>query len=73
MTESDKANLRFIMGASDHVLRDWYDSIDDDDREYAVWLLTTARLDFKALMVDQLTDAHSDMQASREILSMFRN
>ena len=73
MTESDKANLRFIMGASEHVLRDWYDAIDDDDREYAEWLLVTARMNFSALMVDQLPDAYADMQESREILRQFRS
>ena len=39
MDEHDRKNLKFLLDASDAVMRDWYQHVGDDDRLYASELL----------------------------------
>jgi hypothetical protein len=39
MNDHDRSNLQFLLNASEDVLKDWYDSVDEDDHEYASELL----------------------------------
>lgn len=39
MNEHDRDNLNFLLSASPEVLKDWYDSVDEDDHVYAQELL----------------------------------
>jgi hypothetical protein len=41
MDDYDRSNLLFLLNASPEVLEDWWDTVDEDDREYASELLTT--------------------------------
>lgn len=39
MNDHDKENLNFLLTASPEVLKDWYDSVEEDDHMYAQELL----------------------------------
>lgn len=54
MNEWDRNNLEFLLNASPDVLKDWYDKVDEDDREYASELLTMygQELKFKSAMLE---------------------
>lgn len=39
MNQNDRNNLEFLLNASEDVLRDWYDSVSEDDHVYAHELL----------------------------------
>lgn len=39
MDDYDKENLIFLLNASPEIIKDWYEHIDADDREYASELL----------------------------------
>lgn len=39
MDEHDRKNLKFLLNASDEVMRDWYQHVSEDDRQYAAELL----------------------------------
>ncbi len=42
MNEHDFQNLRFLLLASEDVLADWFQTVDEDDHEYAIELLEAA-------------------------------
>lgn len=42
MNKHDRKNLEFLLNADRDTLRDWYDSVDEDDHEYAMELLMQA-------------------------------
>jgi hypothetical protein len=42
MDHNDKMNLKFLMEASEDVLREWYKVTSEDDHKYASSLLTVA-------------------------------
>ena len=39
MDDNDRENLAFLLNASPDVLQDWYNTVDEDDHEYASELL----------------------------------
>lgn len=40
MNDYDKSNLNFLLNASDEILLDWYNTVGEDDHEYASELLS---------------------------------
>lgn len=71
MNDRDRDNLNFLLSADEHVLRDWYSKMDQDDISYALELLHTASLE----LVDQAVELSaelSDCAEAREYLSKFR-
>ena len=42
MKKRDRKNLEFLLNADRDTLRDWYESVDEDDHEYAMELLMQA-------------------------------
>jgi len=40
MNDYDRENLQFLLNASPDVIRDWYDTVDPEDIEYATELMT---------------------------------
>jgi len=39
MNDHDRSNLNFLLNADKDILREWYDAVSEDDREYAQELL----------------------------------
>lgn len=59
MTEHDRQNLNFLLTASQKTLKLWYDTVSEDDRQYAYDLLDTYLKELKikvALLEDEVTD-----------------
>lgn len=45
MNQHDKENLHFLLSASPEVLKDWYESVEEDDHIYASELLAAYKLE----------------------------
>jgi hypothetical protein len=73
MNEYDRSQFDFIMGLSDEQFEEWALSVPDDDIQYALELIQTARTEAFMLeqeLMDQLVD--SDLSEAREVLQKFR-
>lgn len=85
MNEHDRLNLAFLLGASEEVLRDWYNTVSDDDRLYASELLnaysqelrqqaqalrTTCEIELQDTLESSLSDHHYPQAAA--LLAKFR-
>lgn len=78
MNERDRQNLDFLMSASPDVLRDWYNSVSEDDVNYASELLRLAseELDRKALIAAAhdclaLNDETIDCSEAKAVIAKF--
>jgi hypothetical protein len=73
MNEYDRSQFDFIMSLSDEQFEEWALSVPDDDIQYALELIQTARTEAFMLeqeLMDQLVD--SDLSEAREVLQKFR-
>ena len=68
LTDRDVKNLNFLVNASDEVLQDWMNYVDDDDLEYAQELLEM--LQHRILDV---AAERSDLSETKQILSVSRS
>ena len=80
MNPHDKKNLEFLMSVSPEVLRDWYNTVSQEDVDYAMELLNhaSAELDRTALVQAakecinrSLDDENLDCTAAKTLLSKF--
>jgi hypothetical protein len=80
MNPHDKENLKFLMSVSPEVLRDWYNTVSQEDVDYAMELLAYAsdELDRTALVQAatecinrSLDDENLDCSAAKTLLSKF--
>lgn len=75
MTQYDLDNLRFLLTVSKETLKDWFETVDEDDIVYALELLEKAKtdVDAKTMMIDVLIDNGDamDVTAASEYLSKF--
>ena len=62
MDENDRMNLRFLLDASEEVLKHWYLFVDEDDHKYAASLLTIASWE----MIDLCNDTDMAEQYLRK-------
>ena len=71
MNQHDKDNLRFLLSASPDSLREWYESVGQDDHEYAMELIQTYKAE---LIVETLetNDNVEDLSDAQRILARFR-
>lgn len=72
MTDHDRQNLNFLLTASQKTLKLWYDTVSEDDRQYAYELLDTYRKELKikvALLEDKVTDT---TQANKLLQDIFK-
>lgn len=71
MNQHDKDNLQFLLTASPEVLKDWYDSVDRDDHEYAIELI---RLHTSEIIVHnmEMADNVTDLSEARQVLAKYR-
>ncbi len=40
MNDHDKENLNFLLTSNPDIIKDWFDSVTEDDHKYAIELLT---------------------------------
>jgi hypothetical protein len=64
MDENDRMNLKFLLDASEEIIKHWYLSVDEDDHTYASSLLTLAYL--------ELTDDCKDTDITEQYLRKYR-
>jgi hypothetical protein len=71
MNQHDKDNLQFLLTATPDVLKNWYDSVDRDDHEYAIELI---RLHTAEIIVHNLEAADNveDLSEARQVLARYR-
>lgn len=65
MNEHDRNNLNFLLNVSEDVLKDWYFSVDEDDIQYAIELLTMAEVEMDYELYEK------DCIEARQYLSKF--
>jgi len=70
MNQHDKDNLQFLLTASPDVLKDWYDSVDRDDHEYAIELIRTHTAEIIVHNMEQNDDV-TDLSEARQVLARF--
>lgn len=71
MNEHDKANLQFILSASKETLKDWYESLSEDDAVYAEELLARAKTEVMMRIVE-LNDSVVDVSDANDLLARYR-
>jgi hypothetical protein len=64
MTEEDYQNLFFLLNISAETFNDWWDSADQDDRDYALTLLKTAEHE----IIDIIQEKYGDLSAAKSVL-----
>lgn len=65
MTENDTDNLNFLLNATQDVLRDWLNHVDEDDIDYAIDLLQM----FQLRIIDII--ATHDLTQTKDLLSKY--
>lgn len=78
MNPHDQKNLEFLMSITPEILRDWYNTVSQEDVDYAMELLTlaSAELDRTALVQAAkecvaLNDENIDCSTAKTLLSKF--
>jgi hypothetical protein len=69
MDKRDIENLEFIMSLKIDDLKEWYESLSDDDMQYAIELVKSACAE-TALKVDQLCEVE-DLADAKAVLAKF--
>lgn len=69
MSEYDKKNLEFLMTVSPETLKMWMDTASDDDREYGLALLTSAKYD----ILDRIFDENPDVSLAAAYIDEIKN
>ena len=71
MNQHDKDNLHFLLTAAPEVLKDWYDSVDRDDHEYAIELIKLHTAEIIVHNMEQNDDV-TDLSEARQVLAKYR-
>ena len=72
MNDRDRENLNFLLSCNQEQLKDWYDNVTEDDREYAAELMMEYSEELeveKSLIADSEI---SNLQEAIELLRKFR-
>lgn len=75
MNSHDLLNVKFLLGASEETMKDWYAKTSEDDREYAHEILTQYHLEMETkLALLKLSEATvtEDTSLASEELAKFR-
>jgi hypothetical protein len=65
MNQHDKENLHFLLSASPEVLKDWYESVEEDDHLYASELLAAYKLELAEIQAQkELEDGFEEQIAA---------
>lgn len=71
MNQHDKDNLEFLLNSTPASLKNWYDSVDGDDHEYALELI---RLHSSEIILSELEliDEQEDLSVAAKYLAKFK-
>ena len=71
MNKHDEDNLRFLLTVSPETLRDWYNSVSQDDIDYAKELLDAAEINMGLLIEPIQYDEKIDCSVAKQYLTKF--
>lgn len=71
MNQHDKDNLQFLLNSTPDTLKDWFESVDQDDHEYAMELI---KLHTSEIIVHnlELADDVTDLSKAQKVLAKYR-
>jgi hypothetical protein len=72
MNEWDRDNLHFILNTTDDSFEDWLDQADNDDIDYALNLIRTAKAELLT-QEHELLDEVNDMSEANLLIDRIRN
>jgi hypothetical protein len=72
MNEWDRDNLQFILNTTDESFEEWLDQADNDDVEYALSLIRTAKAELLTQEYE-LLDEVNDMSDANLLIDRIRN
>ena len=72
MNDWDRDNLHFILNTTDESFDDWLDQADNDDVEYALSLIRTAKAELLTQEYE-LLDEVNDMSDANLLIDRIRN
>ena len=72
MNDWDRDNLHFILNTTDESFEDWLDQADNDDVEYALSLIRTAKAELLTQEYE-LLDEVNDMSDANLLIDRIRN
>ena len=65
MNQHDKENLNFLLSATPEVLKDWFESVEEDDHIYAAELLAAYKLELAEIQAQkELEDGFEEQIAT---------
>jgi hypothetical protein len=70
MNKHDKENLRFLLSLSNKEICAWYETITEDEAEYALEILKQANLEL-AMQLASLHDVVEDVTDAKIVLNRF--
>jgi hypothetical protein len=72
MNEHDRDNLRFLLSADKSTMDQWYQTVSEDDVEYALELLQVHRTELELREFDLIdAEAEQDLSQAQAVLSRF--
>jgi len=72
MNDWDRDNLQFILNTTDESFEDWLDQADNDDIDYALSLIRTAKAELLT-QEHELLDEVNDMSDANLLIDRIRN
>jgi hypothetical protein len=72
MNDWDRDNLHFILNTTDDSFEDWLDQADNDDIDYALNLIRTAKAELLT-QEHELLDEVNDMSEANLLIDRIRN
>lgn len=72
MNDWDRDNLHFILNTTDESFEEWLDQADNDDVDYALELIRTAKAEL-LVQEHELLDGVDDMDEANLLIDRIRN
>jgi hypothetical protein len=74
MNQDDKDNLNFLLSATPEVLKDWFESVSDDDHLYASELLAAYKLELAEIQSQkELEDGFEEQIAAMDCFPLVQS
>jgi hypothetical protein len=74
MNDKDMNNIYFILNRTPEQLESWWNSMDEEDQEYAMWIIKAYRQELTRMQVmyDDLVTEESDTSMAKKYLKKFQ-
>jgi hypothetical protein len=74
MNDKDMNNIYYILNRTPEQLEAWWNSMDQEDQEYAMWIIKAYRqeLNRMQIMYDDLVSEGSDTSLAKDYLKKFQ-